>query len=103
MVKSLTKQHKLAEQVGDIQASINAARKSEISAALTKKRRAILESFGKADPQKAQDIAIKLRHPGTIDWFTNGEDFKKWLEGDCARLWLYGIRKCLRSSSFNKS
>lgn len=98
----LTKQDRLAGQVDEMQASINAARKFKMLTALTKKRRAIFDSFGKVDPQKAHDIATKQRHPGTAVWFTEGNEFKNWLEGDCTRLWLYGSRECLRFS-FRKS
>jgi hypothetical protein len=91
-------QDQLADQVKEMQASINAARKASVLVALSKKRQAVLDSFGKVDPQRAYDAAIKLHQPGTGLWFTKGDDFKDWLKVECSRLWLYGIRKTPNSS-----
>jgi hypothetical protein len=58
-----------------------------------KERREVLEFFGTVDPTKSHHTAIGLRQPGTGIWFTDGQDFKYWIETRNARLWLYGIRK----------
>jgi hypothetical protein len=58
-----------------------------------KQRKNILESLGSSDPNYYQETTIKLRQPGTGVWFTEGLQFKEWLNGKNAKLWLYGIRK----------
>jgi hypothetical protein len=60
---------------------------------IDKERRETLEFFGTVDPTKSHHTAIGLRQPGTGIWFTDGQDFKQWVENRNARLWLYGIRK----------
>jgi ribosomal protein S16 len=54
-------------------------------------RRKILDTIGSFDPNGHQNIAIKLRQPGTGVWFTEGPQFKHWVETPKAKLWLYGI------------
>jgi hypothetical protein len=54
-------------------------------------RKRILDTIGSFDPSGHQNIAIKLRQPGTGVWFTEGSHFKRWLETPNAKLWLYGI------------
>lgn len=60
---------------------------------IDKERRETLEFFGTVDPTKSHNTAIGVRQPGTGIWFTDGQDFKHWVETRNARLWLYGIRK----------
>ena len=62
---------------------------------IDKERRKILEFFGTVDPSKSHHTAITLRQPGTGIWFTEGKDFKHWVETTNAKLWLYGIRKSI--------
>jgi len=54
-------------------------------------RKKILDTIGPFDPSAHQNIAIKLRQPGTGVWFTEGPQFKHWLETTNGKLWLYGI------------
>lgn len=51
----------------------------------------MLDTIGPFDPSGHQNIAIKLRQPGTGVWFTEGAQFKQWLELANSKLWLYGI------------
>lgn len=58
-----------------------------------RERRTILDTVGTYEPARHQDIAIKLRQPGTGVWFTEGTLFTTWLATRKAKMWLYGIRK----------
>lgn len=65
-----------------------------------RERREMLRCFGEVDPRKNQYIAEDLRKDlPTGSWFLDGDDFREWLNTDCSKLLLTGIRKLLRSSS----
>jgi hypothetical protein len=69
-------------------------------------RRRILDTIATFDPRGHQNIAIKLRQPGTRAWFTEGLQFKNWLKTPNSKLWLYGIPGALsykqRATNQNK-
>jgi len=56
----------------------------------------MLNAIAPYDPSKHQEIAIKLRQPGTGVWFTEGPEFRNWLDTPNAKMWLYGIREITR-------
>jgi hypothetical protein len=58
---------------------------------LSSERRRMLDTIGPYDPSGHQNIAVKLRQPGTGVWFTEGPQFKTWLGTRNAKMWLYGI------------
>lgn len=61
---------------------------------LQEQRSKILGRWAAVDPQPQHTTAFQLRHPLTGLWFTEGDDFKAWLDGHERSLWLSGIREC---------
>src|SRR5436190_11480725 len=45
----------------------------------------------KVNPQPNFEVSLKLKHPLTGLWLTDGVAFKQWLETPNAKLWLSGI------------
>ncbi|KAF7864011.1 hypothetical protein EAF04_006976 [Stromatinia cepivora] len=75
-----------------IRANVLALRNEESMSILNKKQKEIIEWIAPYDPsQRHQEIATKLRQPGTGQWFTKGDHFKHWFETKASKLWLYGI------------
>lgn len=58
---------------------------------LDKEQQEAFNFFNKADPLERHRSARKLCQSGTGRWFTGGDDFRNWMEGRKARLWLTGI------------
>ncbi|KAJ8121269.1 hypothetical protein ONZ43_g2238 [Nemania bipapillata] len=54
-------------------------------------RQRILDFFLKVNPQPHLDTSIKLRHPGTGNWFTESPEFQEWIETAGSKIWLSGI------------
>ena len=111
LIESLSHQKAQSEGIAEIRENIRAQRaeqalsllsisplfsKLSVGSTLTdylpgSKKRRILDIIGPFDPSGHQNIAIKLRQPGTGVWFTEGLQFKNWLETSNSKLWLYGI------------
>lgn len=64
---------------------------TKVCGSIGNERKKILDTIGSFDPSGHQNIAINLRQPGTGVFFTEGPQFKHWLETPNAKLWLYGI------------
>ncbi|TGO46013.1 hypothetical protein BCON_0350g00090 [Botryotinia convoluta] len=76
-----------------IRANVLSLRNEKSISMLNQKQKKIVEWIAPYDPsQRYQEIATKLRQPGTGQWFTNGDQFKSWLDEKASKLWLYGIR-----------
>ncbi|EDN96101.1 hypothetical protein SS1G_12307 [Sclerotinia sclerotiorum 1980 UF-70] len=61
--------------------------------AIHKKQKEIIKWIAPYDPsQRHQEVATKLRQPGTGQWFFKGDQFSYWWSSKASRLWLYGIR-----------
>ncbi|TGO80148.1 hypothetical protein BELL_0014g00180 [Botrytis elliptica] len=77
-----------------IRANVLGLRNEKAISLLNQKQKKIIEWIAPYDPsQRHQEIATKLRQPGTGQWFTKGDPFKSWLNEKASKLWLYGIRK----------
>ncbi|KAF7919569.1 hypothetical protein EAE99_008421 [Botrytis elliptica] len=77
-----------------IQANVLGLRNEKAISMLNQKQKKIIKWIAPYDPsQRHQEIATKLRQPGTGQWFTKGDPFKSWLNEKASKLWLYGIRK----------
>ncbi|KAF7943800.1 uncharacterized protein EAE97_005870 [Botrytis byssoidea] len=76
-----------------IRANVLGLRNEKAVSMLNQKQKKIIEWIAPYDPsQRHQEIATKLRQPGTGQWFTKGDQFKSWLNEKASKLWLYGIR-----------
>ncbi|KAF7902945.1 hypothetical protein EAF00_002847 [Botryotinia globosa] len=76
-----------------IRANVLGLRNEKAISLLNQKQKKIIEWIAPYDPsQRHQEIATKLRQPGTGQWFTKGDEFKCWLNEKASKLWLYGIR-----------
>ena len=49
------------------------------------------------DFQANHENARSLEQEGTGRWFTQGEEFRTWLQGRHSNLWVQAIRKTLAS------
>ena len=58
---------------------------------MDKKREEVLAFFGKIDTSSNHRMSLKLRHPLTGLWVTEGLTFQKWLISRNSKLWLLGI------------
>ncbi|KAF7958419.1 hypothetical protein EAE96_001967 [Botrytis aclada] len=77
-----------------IRANVLGLRNEKAISMLNQKQKKIIEWISPYDPsQRYQEIATKLRQPGTGRWFTKGDQFKSWCDEKASKLWLYGIRE----------
>ncbi|KAK5173865.1 uncharacterized protein LTR77_002546 [Saxophila tyrrhenica] len=58
---------------------------------LSKERRKVLQFFTAPSLASTHLRNMKMRHPGTGEWFIRSPEFEEWLNGQNHRLWLYGI------------
>ncbi|MCJ1251149.1 Ankyrin-2 [Trapelia coarctata] len=94
----LGQQEALRHVQGAIQDTVNHVReeaeaqrlRDEIKA-IQMERENLLKDWTAINPEIQHSSAIRLRHPGTGEWFLDGEDFKSCLESHNPALWLYGI------------
>jgi hypothetical protein len=63
----------------------------ETHISLEKRRREVLDFFGKIDPASNHKASLELRHPLTSLWVTEGEIFRTWLHTRNSKLWISGI------------
>jgi hypothetical protein len=111
LIESLSHQKAQGEDIAEIRENIRAQRAEQTFALLSmytiplivrsdgiidfgfigKERKRMLDTISSFDPSSHQNIAVKLRQPGTGVWFTEGHQFKHWLATPNAKLWLYGI------------
>ncbi|KAG8527758.1 uncharacterized protein KY384_007912 [Bacidia gigantensis] len=88
---SLSRQVGMAKDLREIKGELEQRREAETRITLDAERQKVLESIGPTGPQGNHKAALKLRYPTTGLWFTEGEDFKSWMDTLGANLWLYGI------------
>ncbi|ETN36406.1 uncharacterized protein HMPREF1541_08683 [Cyphellophora europaea CBS 101466] len=50
-----------------------------------------LSAVGPFNTRNLHQANLRLRHPGTGLWFTDGDEFQQWLTNPQARLWLHAI------------
>jgi hypothetical protein len=58
---------------------------------LDERNRSILRWLSPVDPFINHNIALKIRQPGTNDWFLSCKDFENWREAKKSFLWLSGF------------
>lgn len=91
LLRALSRQDELADDIQDIKSKLEARWAVETRIALDKERQEILHFFEKTDPFSNHETSLKLRHPLTGLWLTEGQTFKTWLHTRNSKLWLSGI------------
>lgn len=91
LLQVLSRQNELGNEIQDMKTKIEARWAAETRIALDNERQEILNFFGKFDPRPNHETSLKLRHPLTGLWLTEGETFKTWLHTRNSKLWLSGI------------
>jgi NACHT domain/Fungal N-terminal domain of STAND proteins len=91
LLRALSRQDELADGIQDIKSKLEARWAVETRIAMNKERQDILNFFEKIDPSPNHETSLKLRHPLTGLWLTEGEAFKTWLYTRNSKLWLSGI------------
>ncbi|KAF2805569.1 uncharacterized protein BDZ99DRAFT_450202, partial [Mytilinidion resinicola] len=79
VMEVLSAQHGVADEVKDLTKSLNARWAMETHIALDKKRCEVLNYFGKISPLSNHKTNLKLWHPTTGLWLTEGLVFQNWL------------------------
>ena len=88
---ALSRQSAISNDIQDIKREIQQRHQTEIRIRLNDERQKALDSIGPIEPRKNHEMGLKLRHPATGLWFTQGHDLNTWLNTSSAKLWLYGI------------
>ena len=88
---ALSRQASISNDVQDIKRELQQRRQTEIRITINVERQKALDSIGPIEPYKIHEMGLKLRHPETGLWFTEGDEFNTWLNTSGAKLWLYGI------------
>jgi hypothetical protein len=91
ILRGLSRQDRMAEDIRSLRESQEGRWAMETHIAITKQRKKILEFFGKVDHVAAQRTNLKLHHPLTGLWLTEGVAFKTWLHTANSKMWLSGI------------
>jgi hypothetical protein len=91
LIEALSQQKAQGKDIAEIRDSLRVQRAEQTLFLLSSERRRMLDTIGPYDPNRHQNIAIKLRQPGTGVWFTEGVQFQTWLSTRNAKMWLYGI------------
>ncbi|KAF2813532.1 uncharacterized protein BDZ99DRAFT_381646, partial [Mytilinidion resinicola] len=88
MLQCLSSQSDMGEALEEIKKSVK-----NITTRITidKQRQQILDFFLLVNPQPNLETSVRLRHPMTGLWLTNGLGFQQWLDLPNSRLWLSGI------------
>jgi hypothetical protein len=91
VVRALSRQDKIADDIEAIKDYERDRSALEKRLALTGKRKEVLGFFEKIDSSASHYANLKLRHPLTGLWLTEGTTFKTWLHTRGSKLWLSGI------------
>ena len=91
ILQALSKQDDIIDSIQDINRQFSIKLQADIQFRMVMQRQDILASFGNINAYKTLEMNRKLRHPNTGLWFTEGQDFGRWMEDNNTRLWLYGI------------
>ena len=91
LLQALSRQDDIQEGIKDINAQLRTWKEAETRIRIDNERRRILDHFSTIDFRKNHETALKLRHPATGIWLTDGNEFKHWIATKNASLWLFGI------------
>jgi hypothetical protein len=88
MLKALSKQEDIGNGISDVQHTLNDIQTRIV---VDKYRQDVLDFFVRHNPQSHFDMSLRLLHPLTGLWLTEGAQFKTWLGSQNGKLWLSGI------------
>jgi hypothetical protein len=88
MLEALSKQEDLSNEISDVQHTLNDIQSRIV---VDKHRQDVLDFFLRHNPQADFEMSLRLRHPLTGLWLTEGAQFKTWLDSQNGKLWLSGI------------
>lgn len=91
ILRGLTRQDQMAEDIKRLKAAQEEKWAMETHIAITAQRKKVLDFFGKVDPASHHRTNLKLHHPLTGLWLTEGDVFKTWLQNRNSKMWLSGI------------
>ncbi|CAG8950619.1 hypothetical protein HYFRA_00002828, partial [Hymenoscyphus fraxineus] len=89
--QALSRQNKMAEDISDLKSQLKSRWAMDTHITLGRERKQILDYFGKVDSTLNHQANLKLRHPLTGLWVTEGEMFRSWLRIRNSKLWLSGV------------
>ncbi|KAG0648671.1 Vegetative incompatibility HET-E-1 [Hyphodiscus hymeniophilus] len=91
LLSLLDRQDYIKDNLLELKAGIERDRAKRTRVEMSKQRKLWLTSLSRVDAQRWQNANIKLRQPGSGNWFTNGPDFQEWLSIKSSKLWVHGI------------
>jgi len=91
VLTALSRQEELAADIEDIKNRQNERWAMHDCIRMDKEREEVLAFFGKVDTSSNHRMSLKLRHPLTGLWVTEGLTFQTWLISQNSKLWLSGI------------
>jgi len=91
ILRGLTRQDQMAEDIKKLKAAQEERWAMETHIAITTQRKKVLSFFGNVDPASRHHTNLKLHHPLTGLWLTEGDTFKTWLQNRNSKMWLSGI------------
>ncbi len=91
VLTALSRQEDLSADLKDMKNKQTQTWAMEDHIRMNQQRKDILKFFGKIDPSSNHQMSLKLRHPFTGLWLTEGLPFRTWLNSRNSKLWLSGI------------
>lgn len=89
--QALSRQNVIAEELSELKSELKSRWATETHISVGKERKEVLEYFGRVDSTLNHQANLKLRHPLTGLWVTEGETFRSWLRIRNSKLWLSGV------------
>lgn len=91
VVKLLHGQELAAGEVRSIKDELVLKRELESRIALDEQKTKVVKFLRVVDPRVNHEVSLKLRFPGTGQWFEEVQAYKDWKDGSKPGLWIYGI------------
>jgi Cdc6-like AAA superfamily ATPase len=91
ILRGLTRQDQMAEDIKNLKAAQEERWAMETHISINIQRKKVLSFFGNVDPALRHHTNLKLHHPLTGLWLTEGDSFKTWLQNRNSKMWLSGI------------
>jgi hypothetical protein len=94
LLRCLSRQEDMDGKLAEIEMGIKRVLTISTRIEIDTKRQQVLDFFLKVNPQSNFEMSLKLRHPMTGLWLTEGKTFRQWLDKDNTErslLWFSGI------------
>jgi hypothetical protein len=91
MIELLDGQEVVLNQVRGVKEELLFRHKLADQVALDERKTRVIQFFRPVDPQQNHDMSMKLKFPGTGQWFEDLQAYKNWSNGLASGLWVYGI------------